>query len=243
MEVKTDNAAGRLYSLLNIARQQSPEISLWEVWEKTLKASNNTDLSTRIVYLKELVQDVQDIVDESGLKKELYLSRHQEIVNLVNCRNYDQPWKNLLRTLDEPTLTNLAHLSEVLDKRFREETISKETFDSLILSIEELLKKVSESDLDREIQQLIIAKLTTLLNAIYAYEIRGIKGFREAYTAIIGEIVLNQEALKKVSDKEEVKSFWTIIMKASDVITKVYTFYKITQETPNLLTYVERLIK
>jgi hypothetical protein len=69
MEVRTDNAAGRLYYLLKKAQEQNPETSLWQVWEKTLKASNNADLSRRIVYLKEPVQEVQDIVAESGIIK------------------------------------------------------------------------------------------------------------------------------------------------------------------------------
>lgn len=236
MKVKNDNPAGRLYEILIIAKSQSPQSALWEVLSKALNASNPIDFHKRLVYFKELVTEVRQIVEnQQDINKELYLSHYAQIENLVNARNYDLRWSDLSNVLNEPALTNIAHIAEVLPPDYRENIIEETVLNDLIFSIEENIKCVKESNLIPELKRIIIDQLNLILSSIYAYKIKGARGLKEALTTCLGEIILNYKLFEEAKNTEEVKGFKTILFKTHTIVTGAFTYLQIAHEGIKLL--------
>ena len=236
MKVKNDNPAGRLYDILSRANAQPQHNALGEVLSAALNASNSVDFHNRLVYLKELVAEVRQAVENSeSLNKDLYLSHYSQIENLVNARNYDMPWSNVSNLLNEPTLINIAHIAEILPPTYRENLIEEDVLNDLIFTIEELIKRVKESGLIIELQRIIIDQLYLTLNSIYAYKIRGARGLRETLSNSLGEFILNYELFKGAGDSEEVKQYKSVLTKIHTIVTGAFTYYQITQEGIKLL--------
>lgn len=236
MKVKSDNPAGRLYEILIIAQSQLPQAALWEVLSKALNASNPIDFHKRLIYFKELVTEVRQIVEnQKDINKELYLSHYAQIENLANARNYDLKWNDLSNLLNEPTLTNIAHIAEVLPPDYRENLIEETVLNDLISSIEEHIKNVKESDLILELKRIIIDQLNLILSSIYAYKIKGAHGLREALTTSLGEFILNYKLFKEAENTEEVRGFKAILFKMHTVVTSAFAYYQIAQEGIKLL--------
>jgi hypothetical protein len=231
VEVKNDNPAGRLYDILSKVKVQPQQSALGEVLSAALNASNPVDFHKRLVYLKELVAEVRQAVENlEGINKDLYLSHYNQIENLVNARNYDMPWNNVSNLLNEPTLINIAHIAEILPPTYRENLIEDDVLNDLIFTIEGLIKRVKEGDLIIELQRIIIDQLYLTLNSIYAYKIRGARGLREALSSSLGEFILNYKLFEDAKDSEEVKEYKSILTKTHTIVTGAFTYYQIAQE-------------
>lgn len=231
MEIKKDNPAGRLYEILAKAKNQPPDNALKTVLTAALNASNDVDFYKRLVHLKELVNEVKETVQNmENINKELYLSHYPQIEQLTQTSNLDIPWKNVIHLLGEPALINVAHIAEILPYNCRENLIEENVLNELIFEIEEVIKKVNDSSLIIELKRLIIDQLYIILNSIYSYKIRGVKGLRNALTTSLGEFIINYKLFKDAENTDEVKSFKSILFKTHSIVTSAFTYYQIAQE-------------
>ncbi|MBI5892781.1 MAG: hypothetical protein HZB79_03860 [Deltaproteobacteria bacterium] len=181
--IKTDNPAGRLYAILNEAKNMSHNISTRDVWLKVFKieSKSQTELFRTLTSLQELMDEIKEQLNEADdINKDLYIKYLPNIERVIRVTNLDTSWNSYRESLSDVAMYNLAHCAEILSSRYGESTIEEQELFKLKDEIDTLYEIVRTGSLNKELKIIILDQLEIIRRAIHEYRIRGAKGLHKA---------------------------------------------------------------
>lgn len=231
IEVKTDNPAGRLYTLLKQAKalNNNSGYATWgHIFNIPLTKSKNSidddamvEIIHRVMQLKELVVEVEDKLGKiEGINLSLYLTPFGRIKNALKATNLNLGnYVETLRPITDGDLTILIFCSEELAKHYSEQRVNEDTLKGIIEEVTKLFNEVTKSDLPPELKVFILDQLEVIRRGISEYQIRGIERLRETLGELVGAILVKRETLEVTKDQPEVRKFGTIVQHLMSAVT------------------------
>jgi hypothetical protein len=238
--IKADNPAGRLYLILEEAKNASANTPTVQVWAKVFgfAPEDKIKLFSYIYLINELYREtIEQINSISDINKELYLQHLPNIARVVGPTNLDTTWNSYVGSLSDVAMHSLAICSDTLSRLQMEQPIEQSSLDALRQEIEELAHTVENSDLDNIIKLVILDQLEAIRKAIWEYKLRGAKGLKEALDSSIMAMVRNHELFKKEGTKDEVKRFAKFITKFDSMVSSATKAAELCGKTAKLLGY------
>lgn len=212
---KQSNPAERLYSILDQARrhQQGSALQIWaEVFEIDLDSPEGTRKAIRqIALMHDLVEDIRGKIRAMDTNQNLYLRRFDKIEQAIKVDQLGAGWNSFSAHLDEATMINLEHCSELLSKSFAENDIQDEIIE-IKQQVDNLCEEVLASALSEDVKAFILDELEIIRRGIAEYRIRGAQGLREALATNIGNIWLNKNMVATEANAGVVKRFGKILL-------------------------------
>lgn len=234
--VRNDNPAGRLYKILNEARNTG-DMPTIEMWAKVLDATDGSspEVFSRIAQLQELVEDVKTkIYNIEGINKDLYLSPFPKVEEIVKNPSLGHSWNTFKPTLTELVMFGLAHCAELLS-RYNQQPIEQSELVALKKDIETLSDKIGMSDINVELKTVILDQLEIIRRAIAEYKIRGAEGIRDGLATCYGKLIQNEPLFRDPETSEHVASLWDIFSRADNMTTVALNLISIGTTAANIL--------
>lgn len=222
-----NNPAGRLYDLLEAARQYPSEEKTKIVWARVFGVSE-TDTGALLNNLADLIDLVHkaksSIVRMSDIDHKLYLKPFENIEALLSNLNFETHWENWRNRLDDFTLYGLQFGADRLARASGFTPIKDEQLEQLRKELDGLIEHVLESThLPPELKKLFLRNLEALRQAWITYRIRGIEGLEQEIERSCGAILLHKDQIKSAAANSTERKIWEGMMKLVDRLNKLVT--------------------
>ena len=228
MEVQ-NNPAGRLYDLLEAARQYPSEEKTKTVWANVLGVPENDTgaLLKNIADLIDLVRKAKSsIVRLSDIDHKLYLKPFENIETLLCHLNFETHWENWRNRLDDFTLYGLQFGADRLARSSEFTPIKDDQLETLRTELDNLISHVLESQLPPDLKKLFLRNLEALRQAWATYRIRGIEGLEQEVERSCGSILLHKEQIRSSPANSAERKLWEGFLKLVDRLNKQVTLAK-----------------
>jgi hypothetical protein len=123
-------------------------------------------------------------------RKESFIEIIRQIQNLFFSHNLREHWPNIKNAINGGNLTLLlASCADFIAREIPAQNLSENQLKDYLLECEELVRKVSESDLSEDIKTFLVMRLEEICIAIRHYSIGGSERLRAVVEANIGGIL------------------------------------------------------
>jgi hypothetical protein len=228
MDVKV-NPAGRLYDLLDAARQCPSESKAKTVWANVFGVPEN-DTAALLKMLADLIELVHktaaSIVRLSDIDHKLYLKPFTNIESLLSNINLDADWASLRERLDDSTLYGLQFGADRLARANGFTEINNEQLEALRAELDGLATQVLESHLPQDVKMLFLRNLEALRQAWFTYRVRGVDCLESEVERSIGSILLHREQVRLAAPQSAERKMWEAFLKLVDRLSKFVTIAK-----------------
>ena len=135
--------------------------------------------------------------------------------------NYAHPWEQYKqqRILDKD-LQTLRLFSATLSKDFPEKLATVDERDAVMKSVNDLYDRIAASEIDGDLKTIILDRLQQIKDALHEYNVRGIKGVRDAVANGVLAVVFNSR-LQQSKDKA-IMDFVNFLGSLGTIVTSVY---------------------
>lgn len=226
MEVQ-NNPAGRLYDLLDAARQYPSEEKTKTVWANVfgLPENDTAGLLNRLADFIELVRTAKSsIVRLSDIDHKLYLKPFENIEALLSQLNFETHWENWRNRLDDFTLYGLQFGADRLARSSGLTPIKDDQLDALRSELDTLIEHVLESPhLPPDLKKLFLRNLEALRQAWSTYRIRGIEGLEQEIERSCGSILLHKDQIRSSPANSAERKLWEGFLRLVDRLSKQVT--------------------
>jgi hypothetical protein len=231
--LNTDNAAGRLYDVLQgiihipLGGKCIDRLAVFFDLAPTPESLQGHNVFPLVPKLIHRVTEIIKLTDEAereldaieGLNKELYLTPFPHIRNTV-CgllMNLYTAWNNYSDEFKKTDFRGLQFCSDTLSKFSIEQPIDRAVLLGFLDEVDQFYEQVLASEIHWETKYFILDRLDEVRAAIREYHIRGVEGLRECIGKTIGLIFVNPHVLESPdegSPKAKAKN------KLSDLLTR-----------------------
>jgi len=223
--VERDNPAGRLWHILNEAKQKEANKRVRQVWAEIFDLDPESDskiLEKTAHLIGLLVKVKRGIESAEGLNRDLYLERLPRIEEaFLSVRLTDQ-WKSFDNRLDSTTMLSLKHCSDALSNLSPGVVIEEGELQEIRSDVESLIDQILENTkLNAELQEILLSHLEIIRRAIINYKIHGSDGLQEAIETATGAIYLNRDLFEEEKDNDTVNWYWRIIVRIGTLVALV----------------------
>lgn len=196
----TDNAARRLYDLLERGRSIQKERLCREAWGELLETKEPALLMARLGQVMALPQAILEAVEEAhpGTGK-----HHAHWVVQLSAafgqQNLDGQWQTFRSHLSPQTISNVAVAASALDGRSSFKHLSSDELSTIRQKVDELDNTVLEADLPPDIRRYLVRQVQRMRAAIDEYWISGGEPLVELVETTFGHLGTNaacREAIK-----------------------------------------------
>lgn len=220
-----NNPAGRLYDLLEQARQYPSEEKTKTVWAGVFGVPEN-DTGSLLKNLADLIDLVHkaksSIVRLTDIDHKLYLKPFENIEALLSHLNFETHWENWRSRLDDFTLYGLQFGADRLARESGIAPIKDEQLEALRKELDDLINHVLESPhLPPDLKKLFLRNLEALRQAWSTYRLRGIEGLEQEIERSCGSILLHKEQIKSAPANSAERKLWEGLLKLVDRLNKL----------------------
>jgi hypothetical protein len=206
MAIRTENAAGRLHSILAKMRT-ARQGNAWEILAGLfgLQKDDAVSIVERLIQLRQVCDQAEKAaLNIQGISEDLRMRAFPQIRDAIRTMilSLNGSWDNCHRALNQIDYTALELCSELLSQFSSEKEIEKSTLDDLQRSLDELLAQVTESSIDGELKTLITDHLQAIRKAIIDYSVTGVSGIRAAQESAVGMVVINHISFQEAKSGE-----------------------------------------
>jgi len=204
--VKTDNPAGRLYDILNRAKNFPPNKKVIDVWTEVLNADSDSpeDQITCLFKLRNLFDETIALLESiEGLNLDLYLQEIPDLKNMVDFDSIFHQWSEKKNLITPTALKEIAFCAEELSRHHKDPAINKEELEDLVEDVQDLITDLRSSSLPDEVRLPILDQLEIIRRAIIQYELRGSKGLEEAFKNVAIFASYHKSELKSLQDSDQ----------------------------------------
>lgn len=223
-------SAGRLYLLLNKAREQDRNESIRNAWANVfdIDASDTRLLlkmiSDTIGLYGRMRDELDQIVDTAD--PEHLTSRFEFIDRAFSELNLQKPFEQVYRHLDSTTVYSLRTCASELVRAGRSFDLSTEDLDGLRKKIRKLIDEIVASSLDDSFKEFLLLYLRLIENAILEYRIKGVDGVAAAVERALGGLLCHPEVHEQINETDEGKSWWSVVVEVGKVVSAAATVQK-----------------
>lgn len=228
-----NNPAGRLYDLLDAARQYPSEEKTKTVWANVFGLPEN-DTGALLKNLADLIDLVHkaksSIVRLSDVDHKLYLKPFENIEALLCHLNFETHWENWRNRLDDFTLYGLQFGADRLARSSGVTPIKDDQIEALRKELDDLISHVLEStQLPPDLKKLFLRNLEALRQAWSTYRIRGVEGLEQEVERSCGSILLHKEQIRSAPANSAERKLWEGLLKFVDRLNKTVVLAKNTK--------------
>ena len=236
-----NNAAGRLFKLLDRAKKLPRGFPTYAIWRIVLLdnevANPGSPLSNdgmhaigeHLRYWFGTVEDIKCAVQEHTDHPEIYLSEFENLTKLFSPRNLEIGFEYGLIT--PSLLTNLQHCAKDLPE---DRTISPDEVQELREATRELINQIKDSELPTNLRKWLVEMLAKVEDAIIHFDRFGGKGLRKALVNLIGELIIDGEKTKSLDAiptiKEKLSALLGKIKVGCETVEHVKTLYELGKD-------------
>ncbi len=187
--VDFNNAAGRLYTLLNELRSKNKAMTIQHAFAEMFDVDKK-DIEKLVALKTEIIQltaDAKQLILKQTVDHDLYLKPFIKIQR-VFALGLDHPIQNIIELLDDSTMARLEHCAELLSRNVKESQIEDTVLQQLLNNIIDLEKSVAKSTLSDELKSLILDNLFEIKKSIDYYQIHGTQGIEKAVKNTFGSV-------------------------------------------------------
>jgi hypothetical protein len=211
--IRMDNPAGHLYQILAKARRSHESTPAAKVWESVLGTSSEVELYEALFHLRTLIEKVRELVESNPtLNHELLLKDYENIELALNIRKLDDHWGNSATRLNDTAMTSLANIADRLSGTIPEQPIPDDELQEVSIRIAAMFELVRAAKIDDAFRALLLGQLETMRRSVVHYQLRGVRGMREALEHSIGMLVLNGDTCLKYQSSDVAKGFGELIV-------------------------------
>jgi hypothetical protein len=144
---------------------------------------------------------------------------------VLDQSNLDASASDYFRSISSATTTALMFCADTLCIANQTAGLESSQIASMLESIDDLIAKVSDTDLDPGFKRALLRGLMEIRNALKMYEIVGPEGVKEAAENAIGSVIVMQNRVETATETEETKEvsakFLSILNHVLSVTTSV----------------------
>lgn len=202
------SSAKKLYSILKQACDHDFKTPMIDVWTKVLgaRSKDHNEVSDKLLQLFALFNDVKD--DINTLENN---EKYRRALNNIQTSILRQPpistgeWKLVKTAIREEMLDLIDACGDLMISQGRGiNEITPEQLEDLKQQINDLVKEIQDSEIDKDIKNFIINKLMRIKETIINYPIRGASGISKANEQALGGILLKcSQKYKKLTEPIE----------------------------------------
>lgn len=244
--VGTNNAAGRLHTILDVMRSYTSGEKAKSVWPRVLADLelvetsggskpdvSDSDLLKRLAPVIQLPDDVRKQLNQhlsgevDSFTQHLYLADDA----LMRSLNFEQKWSTVIAPIREELFNELFHSDRELAKIGAEPAADLEEVGDIHTRVLQLLEEVeSAPSLPLELRRYLHKYLMLLDNALRQFKVTGMEGVREAAYAATGAWAVEQPDHSKGTVTDP------IVTKFGSILNKIYLISGIATNIASLLT-------
>lgn len=219
--VQRNNPAGRLWHILNEARDKPGDLTARDVLSDVLGASTDAQFFQRYAGLIELFAAVREgLAEVEDLDESLYGDHLANVERGFASKGFDAAWHHYIEDVDEATMVSLAYCSRELSRQHSESVIDSGQRRKLEKELERLASAISTSELDPVMKQVVARQLKEVQRAMAEYKLRGSSGVRHAVRATLASFITDGDQFKQESERGEVKQYWALLMRINALTKK-----------------------
>jgi len=237
--MEKDNPARRLLHILKKVDTISTNENTKRAWFKLLEITNQDDEATLFKQLGKLMT-LPNIVLEDVKK---YHPSHEKVcvstIIAINNALYKQDlsgqWKSFRQAIRQETINYLELISTLLDYEYKMNLLEDDKLLDIKKSVDDLIKDVTNSSLDKEFKKIIIKYLKKIIDSIDEYNIMGIEPILEALEVTAGHAILNKEFGQKLNESKLSNKFKIIFEKLISLVNSGNTLFQLASNVSNIL--------
>ena len=210
-----NNPAARLLTVLKQGKMKSyMDKQASEAWANILSVEpkNKSILLRRIGYVMALPVSIKENIEQlDDVDNALLLKWMPKVENAFSMLNFQTPWKSFISIMDEAVIYGIEICADTLSRKLPEDTVKEDDLSKLLVEADDLIEKLSSTNIDRELHDYIFENLLDIKNAIEEYRIRGIKPLKDKVHSTLGELYLTPEIYHKNQSDPIGKKFMKIM--------------------------------
>jgi len=226
MEVKYNNAAGRLLAIFTEAEKQSPNEKTYRVWQKVLGlpvgptaqdprpdevALIFSQLAPMFAGLDEVDESICQVRPEAA---HLYVKNFVSLKIALTPTNLTLPWN---QTKVHITAVALHQLEMCANDLPQEGEVTEDELAQISEAVNELFDQVKDSEIENSLKTWILELLSAIKKSIDNYFIFGAKDLGRTFSMLVGEIQIYSETLNHVKQQDA-----TIFQKFGQIFGQVH---------------------
>lgn len=211
-KITNNNNAGRLYNaivdlvLICEKYEKSSLLRSYEqIFEEAFKIEDNDgyELMLRRCHLIQIAEKSIEFFNTLSGNQKLNIKTLQEVMKLfinetrINSSSDITTFKNKCKNI----LSNLAFVAMFMENTCGETLIEKNELDIIYIQLEETISLTKNSNISKELKNILLGQLFNMRNNIDKYDLYGITGIQDAINNMMGVVVLNQKKVKNEEDK------------------------------------------
>lgn len=227
----TNNAAGRLYIILDVFRKHPDNTALEKAWTNALdsKAKDPLKLALEINRVGELIIEIRRQIYRLDVDHTLYLKPFVSIVQIFGF-GFTHQISHVKHFVDDSIMAGLEFCDELLSRKIGEKELDAEKVNEFLDEVNDLIQDIGEVDLPIEFKQMIRVNLTRIRLSVMHYSIHGAKGLDDALNIALGTTwTYNKRNNPEVDEagKEMVKRYAKVIFFGMSLVADAYTLAQI----------------
>ncbi|RYA23317.1 hypothetical protein CRU96_08615 [Malaciobacter halophilus] len=238
--MEKDNPARRLLNVLKKVNTISTNENTKRGWFKLFEIKNQDDEATLFRQLGKLMTLPNIVLDD--VKK--YHPSHEKVCirtitvinNAFRKQDLNGQWKSFSQAIREETINYLELISTLLDYEYKMNLLEEDKLLDIRKSVDDLIKDVTNSSLDKEFKIIIIKYLKKIIDSIDEYNIMGIEPIFEALEVTAGHAILNKEFGQKLNESKLTKKFIFIFEKLISLVNSGNSLFQLASNVSNILT-------
>lgn len=189
----TDNAARRLYDLLEKARAIPKDRSCRQAWYELLETKDNALLMARLGKAMALPQAVMEAIEEyhpgNGKHHAHWVA---QLTAAFGQQNLEGQWQTFRSHLTDQTISNVAVAATSLEGHIVSRQLSMDDLSTLRQQVDNLANTILEADISEDIRRYLIRQVQRMRAAIDEYWISGGEPIMEVVEATFGHLGTNE---------------------------------------------------
>ncbi|QNO14355.1 hypothetical protein HYG86_05990 [Alkalicella caledoniensis] len=225
--VSSDNVVGRLYNIIEkiINSTGNAETALSQVFE--LDEDDTASIFSNYAELYRMALEGKKQVDKhspKSLKK--YLNTLDSVIDGLSKIYFNASRNSLNNGLDKfkthfdvRLMTSLEYCAEYLSNMSDEVIIQDEKVKELISDIENMIENISVSNINKELQQIVVFQLNNVRESLLKYKLFGAEGIKNGISATLGTLILNRDKVNSEKEKGVVEEIFKTINKINSIVS------------------------
>ena len=239
-----NNSSNRVYNILFEAQKKPDNHKIIDVWTAIFSIKEEDqhkksfEVSRCLGLLHEEMNNIEESMAELGYSNDLYapyISRARHVIALHGIMGQ---WKTLKSNLAPEVLLSLKFCSEILPNE--EETLNKEKLEEILNMVLELEAELDSTDLPQQLKNIIIKSIKQIKEAIYSYNIVGVKAVHEVISNAYGDVVLNEAEFVKAKENKIVIKISQVWRKTIEISNDVVKLEKGAKAGKNIVAYGQK---
>jgi hypothetical protein len=214
-----ENPAQQLLSILEKGKQTPKNILTRDALSKLLLVQNNEPLLlNRVASFFTLADStVLSLKNINSFDQHTTSHWYGQMNKAMLKLNMNVAWDNTINLIDQHSINYIRSHAYLLNAHSSVKSIPAEKLSDTKESLQELVKKIQESDFEQEMKNYLVRSISIVINHIDEYFLTGYVPIVESLNAIYGKAVMEPD-FKETIKKSDL-NVWEILSNASSVIS------------------------